>query len=62
MADELYQRAGSRDKRIVKIEGGTHSGFRGGASTYREAVMSFVQSVAPASAVGAAAGAAAVAD
>jgi alpha-beta hydrolase superfamily lysophospholipase len=64
MADELYERAGSRDKRIVKIEGGTHSGFRGGTSTYREAVLSFVQSVAPASAsaMGATAGAASAAD
>jgi uncharacterized protein len=44
MADELYQRAGSRNKRIVKLEGATHSGMRGSASAYREAVLSFTQS------------------
>ena len=43
MADELYQRAGSRDKRIVKIEGGSHSGARGGSETFRTAVLNFVE-------------------
>ena len=55
MADELYQRAGSRDKRLVKIEGGTHSGFRGGTSTYQEAIRDFVRSSSSAHAVGSAA-------
>jgi alpha-beta hydrolase superfamily lysophospholipase len=54
MADELYQRAGSRDKRLVKIEGGTHSGFRGGTSTYQEAIREFVRSATSRRAGGAA--------
>lgn len=62
MADELYQRAGSRDKRVVKLEGATHSGMRGSASAYREAVLSFTQASAATAASSAAAGAAAVAD
>jgi alpha-beta hydrolase superfamily lysophospholipase len=62
MADELYRRAGSRDKRVVKIEGGTHSGVRGGASTYREAVLEFVRTAHPTAAAGAAAGASVRAD
>jgi hypothetical protein len=62
MADELYQRAGSRDKRIVKLEGATHSGMRGSALAYREAVLSFTQASATTAATSAAASAAAVAD
>jgi len=58
MADELFQRAGSRDKRLVKIEGGTHSGRSGSASIYRAAIRSFVQESSAAST--AAAGAAAL--
>jgi alpha-beta hydrolase superfamily lysophospholipase len=61
MADELYRLAGSQDKRVVKIEGGTHSGFRGSTTTYREAVAGFVQSSAGLSTVGAT-GATAIAD
>jgi alpha-beta hydrolase superfamily lysophospholipase len=52
MADQLYQRAGSRDKRLVKIDGGTHSGFRGGSGGYRDAVFAFVQSISPAAVLG----------
>jgi alpha-beta hydrolase superfamily lysophospholipase len=44
MADELYQRAGSRDKRVVRLEGATHSGRSGSAEAYRRAVLSFVRS------------------
>ncbi len=62
MADELYQRAGSRDKRVVKLEGATHSGMRGSASAYREAVLSFVHSPTAAAPSAAAAGSAVVAD
>ena len=44
MADTLYAAAGSREKRLVKIEGGTHSGSsRTGGSAYREAVLDFVR-------------------
>ena len=44
MADELYAAAGSSDKRLVKIEGGTHSGSsRTGGSVYRGAVLDFVR-------------------
>jgi alpha-beta hydrolase superfamily lysophospholipase len=44
MADELYAAAGSADKRLVKIEGGTHSGMsRSGGAAYRDAVMDFVR-------------------
>ena len=56
MADQLYQQAGSRDKRIVKIEGGSHSGTRGSNKTFREAVLGFVQASTPVSTTGAAAG------
>jgi uncharacterized protein len=62
MADELYQRAGSHDKRVVKLEGATHSGMRGSASAYREAVLSFMQSSTTAASSAAAAGSAVVAD
>ncbi|HQR71675.1 MAG TPA: alpha/beta fold hydrolase [Burkholderiaceae bacterium] len=54
MADELYERAGSQTKRLVKIEGGTHSGSRPTAD-YLEAIAGFVQSPAGAGALGAAA-------
>jgi pimeloyl-ACP methyl ester carboxylesterase len=53
MADQLYQRAGSGDKRLVKIEGGSHSGARGGSETFRSAVLSFVQASTAALATGA---------
>ena len=44
MADTLYAAAGSREKTLVKIEGGTHSGSsRSGGSVYRDAVRAFVR-------------------
>jgi uncharacterized protein len=44
MADELYAAAGSSDKTLVKIEGGTHSGSsRSGGTVYRNAVLDFVR-------------------
>jgi alpha-beta hydrolase superfamily lysophospholipase len=44
MADTLYAAAGSREKKLVKIEGGTHSGSsRTGGSVYRQAVLDFVR-------------------
>jgi alpha-beta hydrolase superfamily lysophospholipase len=44
MADTLYAAAGSREKTLVKIEGGTHSGSsRTGGSVYRDAVLAFVR-------------------
>ncbi len=44
MADELYEAASSKVKKIIKIEGGTHSGAsRIGGTTYREAVLDFVR-------------------
>lgn len=44
MADELYAAAGSPEKKLVKIEGGTHSGSsRMGGSVYRDAVLTFVR-------------------
>jgi alpha-beta hydrolase superfamily lysophospholipase len=44
MADALYAAAGSRDKTLVKIEGGTHSGSsRMGGAAYRDAVLQFVR-------------------
>jgi hypothetical protein len=55
MADELYQRAGSRTKRLVKIEGGTHSGFGRSTAVYREAIAGFVHTSSGTSAFGAAA-------
>jgi alpha-beta hydrolase superfamily lysophospholipase len=58
MADDLYQRAGSRDKRLVKIDGGTHSGSRGSSADYREAIMNFVKASSHAAAIGAASAAA----
>jgi uncharacterized protein len=41
MADQLYAAAGSRDKRLVKLDGGTHSGSSR-VPSYREAVLQFV--------------------
>lgn len=44
MADQLYEAAASKVKKVIKIEGGTHSGVsRIGGSTYREAVLDFVR-------------------
>ena len=44
MADELYEAAASKVKRVIKIEGGTHSGAsRVGGATYRDAVLDFVR-------------------
>jgi alpha-beta hydrolase superfamily lysophospholipase len=44
MADELYAAAGSREKQLVKIEGGTHSGSsRMGGPVYSGAVLGFVR-------------------
>lgn len=57
MADELFQRAGSHDKQLVKIEGGTHSGRGGSSSVYRAAIGSFVQESSAAAAAAAAAAA-----
>jgi len=56
MADELYQRAGSSAKRLVKIEGGNHSGVRGSAEG-RTAILEFLGPAAdqPAATTGAAA-------
>jgi uncharacterized protein len=42
MADQLYAAAGSREKRLVKLDGGTHSGSSR-APSYREAVLQFVE-------------------
>ncbi len=44
MADELYAAAGSKQKRLVKIEGGTHSGSsRSGGAAYGTAILDFVR-------------------
>ena len=44
MADELYAAAGSSAKKLVKIEGGSHSGSsRSGGPVYRDAVLEFVR-------------------
>ena len=44
MADALYAAAGSREKKLVKIEGGSHSGSsRMGGATYRDAVLAFTR-------------------
>jgi uncharacterized protein len=46
MADSLYAAAGSSYKKIVKIEGGSHSGSsRSGGAAYRDAVLQFVRHV-----------------
>lgn len=43
MADELFAAAASKVKKVVKIEGGTHSGAsRAGGGAYRDAVLDFV--------------------
>ena len=42
MSDELYQRAGSSDKHLVKIDGGNHSGVRGSAES-RAAIQEFAR-------------------
>lgn len=44
MADELYAAASSKVKKVIKIEGGTHSGAsRAGGAAYRDAVLDFVR-------------------
>ena len=44
MADALYVAAGSKAKKLVKIEGGTHSGSsRTSGAAYRDAVLEFVR-------------------
>ncbi len=44
MADELFAAAASKVKKVIKIEGGTHSGAsRTGGATYRDAVLDFVR-------------------
>ncbi len=44
MADELYKAAGSSYKKLVKIDGGSHSGSsRSGGAVYRDAVLNFVR-------------------
>jgi hypothetical protein len=62
MADELYRLAGSDTKRVVKLEGATHSGRSGSTTAYREAVLSFLQSSTLPAAAAAAAGPAVAAD
>lgn len=47
MADALFERAGSPVKRVVKIEGGTHSSARVGTEEYRQAVREFMLVAAP---------------
>jgi hypothetical protein len=47
MADALFARAGSPVKRVVKIEGGTHSSARVGTEEYRQAVREFMLVAAP---------------
>lgn len=52
MADELFAAAASKVKKVVKIEGGTHSGAsRVGGATYRDAVLDFVRRSSQQSAV-----------
>jgi len=46
MADQLYERAGSRTKQIVKLDGGSHSGWRSSAAEYRNAVQDFLRATA----------------
>jgi fermentation-respiration switch protein FrsA (DUF1100 family) len=44
MADELFAAAASKLKKVIKIDGGTHSGAsRAGGATYRDAVLDFVR-------------------
>lgn len=44
MADELFAAAASKVKKVVKIEGGSHSGAsRTGGAAYRDAVLGFVR-------------------
>ena len=44
MADTLYAAAGSPEKKLVKIDGGSHSGSsRTGGAAYRDAVLTFVR-------------------
>ena len=44
MADELFAAAASKVKKVIKIEGGTHSGAsRVGGAAYRDAVLDFVR-------------------
>ena len=44
MADELYEAAASKVKKVIKIDGGTHSGAsRVGGAAYRDAVLDFVR-------------------
>ncbi len=44
MADELFAAAASKVKKVIKIDGGTHSGAsRTGGTTYRDAVLDFVR-------------------
>ena len=50
MADELYRRAGSSKKKLLKIEGGSHSGVRAGSDDYRRAVTEFVLIASPSAA------------
>ena len=51
MADELFAAAASKMKKVIKIEGGTHSGAsRVGGSMYRDAVLDFVRRAAQQSA------------
>jgi hypothetical protein len=57
----LYRRAGSTNKQVVKIEGGTHSGMRVGSEDYRDALDRFIASTSPNAAAAAAAAAGSVA-
>jgi alpha-beta hydrolase superfamily lysophospholipase len=44
MADELFARATSPRKQVVKIEGGSHSGYGRGSAAYREALARWLPS------------------
>jgi len=59
MADQLYQRAGSSTKQVVKLDGGSHSGWRSSAAEYRDAVQDFLRAAAAAAAAAPAAASAA---
>jgi alpha-beta hydrolase superfamily lysophospholipase len=55
MADALYARAGTPRKRVVKIEGGSHSGFGRGLGVYRDALAAFAPAAGAAASTAAAA-------
>jgi alpha-beta hydrolase superfamily lysophospholipase len=55
MADALYARAGTPRKQVVKIEGGSHSGFGRGLGVYRDALAAFAPAAGAAASTAAAA-------